>query len=101
MICRLIAKAVNRIMGRLRLRVGFLRPHATGEGSEEQTQEMPEIGRRLQALAHGGGRHFFDPARQDIYPEKDFRMCIDRNRFDYVLKIEKDRDRLVSRMIRP
>ena len=64
-------------------------------------QEMPEIGRRLQALAHGGGRHFFDPARQDIYPEKDFRMCIDRNRFDYVLKIEKDRDRLVSRMIRP
>ena len=64
-------------------------------------QEMPEIGRRLQALAHGGGRHFFDPARQDIYPEKDFRMCIDRNRFDYVLKIEKDRDGLVSRMIRP
>ncbi len=64
-------------------------------------QEMPEIGRRLQALAHGGGRHFFDPARQDIYPEKDFRMCIDRNRFDFVLKIEKDRDGLVSRMIRP
>lgn len=64
-------------------------------------QEMPEIGRSLQALAHGGGRHFFDPARQDIYPEKDFRMCIDRNRFDFVLKIEKDRDGLVSRMIRP
>ena len=64
-------------------------------------QEMPDIDRKLKALAQGGGRHFFDPAQQEVYPEKDFRMCIDRNRFDYVLKIEKDRDRLVSRMIRP
>ena len=64
-------------------------------------REMPDIGSRLQALAHGGGRHFFDPAQQEIYPEKDFRMCIDRNRFDFVLKIEKDRDGLVSRFLSP
>ena len=64
-------------------------------------REMPDIDQKLQALAHGGGRHFFDPARQEVYPEKDFWMCIDRNRFDFVLRIEKDQDGLVSGMIRP
>ena len=63
-------------------------------------QEMPDIDRKLEALAQGGGRHFFDPAQQDVYPEKDFRMCIDRDRFDFVLKVEKDRNGLVSKMIR-
>ena len=64
-------------------------------------QEMPEIGRKLRSLAQGGGRHFFDPAQQEVFPEKDFWMCIDRNRFDFVLKVERDRDGLISKMIRP
>ena len=64
-------------------------------------QEMPEIGRKLKSLAQGGGRHFFDPAQQEVFPEKDFWMCIDRNRFDFVLKVERDRDGLISKMIRP
>lgn len=37
-------------------------------------QEMPEIGRKLKSLAQGGGRHFFDPAQQEVFPEKDFWM---------------------------
>ena len=44
-------------------------------------------------------RHADFPALQDIYPEKDFRMCIDRNRFDFVLRVERDRDGLVSKKI--
>ena len=64
-------------------------------------QEMPDIDQKLQSLSQGGGRHFFDPGQQEIYPEKDFWMCIDRNRFDFVLKIEKDQNGLVTRMIRP
>ena len=63
--------------------------------------EMPDIDRKLQALAQGGGRHFFDPAQQDVFPEQDFGMCIDRDRFDFVLKVGRDRDGLISRMIRP
>ena len=59
---------------------------------------MPDIDGRLKSLMHGGGRHFFDPALQDIFPEKDFWMCIDRDRFDFVLKAERDRDGLVTRM---
>ena len=62
-------------------------------------QEMPDIVGKLNALARGGGRHFFDPAQQDVFPEKDFWMCIDLNRFDFVLKVERDRNGLVSRRI--
>ena len=62
---------------------------------------MPDIDRKLKALAHGGGRHFFDPALQEIYPEKDFWMCIEENRFDFVLRVERDRDGFISKMIRP
>ena len=62
-------------------------------------QELPDIDSRLKSLVRGGGRHFFDPAQQEVYPEKDFWMCIDRNRFDFVLRIEKDQDGLVSRKI--
>jgi 2-phosphosulfolactate phosphatase len=53
---------------------------------------MPDIDERLRALQTGGGRHFFDPDLQDVFPEKDFRMCIDRDRFDFVIRIEKDAD---------
>ena len=71
----------------------YLKSLLTGEG-------MPDIDERLQALRTGGGRRFFDPALREIFPEKDFWMCIDRNRFDFVIRIEKDRDGLVSVMKR-
>ena len=61
-------------------------------------QEIPDICGKLKSLSRGGGRHFFDPAQQEVYPEKDFWMCIDRNRFDFVLKVEKDQDGLVSKI---
>ena len=67
----------------------YLRNLLTGEG-------MPDIGERLQSLRTGGGRHFFDPELQDVFPEKDFWMCIDRNKFNFVIRIEKTDDGLVS-----
>lgn len=63
--------------------------------------EMPDIDQKLEALAQGGGRHFFDPALQDVYPSEDFRMCIDRDRFGFVLRIRRDQDGLISEMIKP
>lgn len=69
----------------------YLRSLLTGEG-------MPDIDDRLKALRTGGGSHFFDPARRDIYPEKDFWMCIDRDRFSFVLRIEKDDNGFISKM---
>ena len=68
----------------------YLKSLLTGDG-------MPDIDERLQALRTGGGRHFFDADNQEVYPEKDFRMCIDRDRFDFVIRIGKDENGLITR----
>lgn len=60
---------------------------------------LPDIDARLRALQTGGGIHFFDPVVQEVYPEKDFWMCIDRDRFDFVIRVERDADGLISRRI--
>ena len=62
-------------------------------------QEMPDVDERLRALRTGGGRHFFNADMQDVFPEKDFWMCIERNRFDFVIRVEADRDGLVSHAV--
>ena len=59
--------------------------------------EMPDIDEKLKALRTGGGRHFFNPDNQEVYPEKDFWMCIDRDRFDFVIRMDRDRNGLISR----
>ena len=61
----------------------YLKSLLTGNG-------MPDIDRRLGDLRFGGGAHFFDPELREIFPEQDFWMCIARDRFDFVLRIEKD-----------
>ncbi len=53
-------------------------------------QPMEDIDLKAAALEHGGGAHFFDPARQHIYPEADFHLCIRRDVFPFVLRVEKD-----------
>ena len=58
---------------------------------------MPEIDRKLADLRFGGGRHFIDPALREIYPEQDFWMCIARDRFGFVLRVEKDQDGFIAR----
>ena len=60
---------------------------------------MPDIDERLQALRTGGGKHFFDPENQEVFPEKDFWMCIDRDRFDFVIRAEKDPAGLTTRRV--
>ena len=61
---------------------------------------MGNIDERLKGLRQGGGRHFFDPENQEVFPEKDFWMCIDRDRFDFVLSVQKDELGLISRKIK-
>ena len=61
--------------------------------------EMPGIDRKLPELRFGAGSHFFNPELRDIFPEQDFWMCIARDRFGFVLRIEKDSMGFVSRKI--
>jgi 2-phosphosulfolactate phosphatase len=41
-------------------------------------------------LKEDGGKHFFNPDNQDVFPEQDFWMCIKVNKFPFVLKVQKD-----------
>ena len=61
---------------------------------------MPDIDEKLRRLREGGGSHFFDPALQEVYPEKDFHLCIDRDRFDFILRVEKDSQGLKTVMVK-
>lgn len=59
--------------------------------------EMPDIKQRITQLAFAGGEHFFDPGRQDIYPEQDFWMSVQYNRFPFVIRIGQDALGFVAR----
>lgn len=55
-----------------------------------EDREFPDMEQRVNALRHHGGEHFFDPERQNVFPEADFYRCIAYNKFPFVLAIEKD-----------
>ena len=60
-------------------------------------EELPDMDRRVKRLQYDGGAHFFDSNNQDVFPEPDFSMCIEYNKFDFILKIEKDEKAFYSR----
>ena len=70
----------------------YLKSLLTGAG-------MPDIDLKLRNLRFGGGAHFFHPELQEIYPEQDFWMCVARDRFEFVLRIEKDSEGFIARKI--
>ena len=46
----------------------------------------------IQKLRHTSGAKFFDPAQSDVFPEDDFHMCTQLNRFDFIVRLEKGED---------
>ena len=44
--------------------------------------------------AHPEGAKFFDPAKQEIFPEADYWQCVDFDRFDFVLRAHKENDQV-------
>ncbi len=62
-------------------------------------QPLADIAQRASDLRKDGGAHFFDPERQHIYPEADFHLCTQVDRFDFVLRVERDELGFFSRMI--
>jgi 2-phosphosulfolactate phosphatase len=41
-------------------------------------------------IKRGSGARFFDPEKQSWSPQADFDLCLDINRFGFILKVEKD-----------
>ena len=64
--------------------------------SDEKTFD---IGERIKDLRLNGGQHFFDPNNQEVFPQKDFYMCIERDIFDFVIRIDKDESGYVANRI--
>lgn len=52
--------------------------------------ELPDFAQRIADLQKHGGEHFFDEERQEIYPKEDFYMCVQYDKFLFVIHVEKD-----------
>lgn len=54
---------------------------------EGTTIDMPS---EIEKLKTTSGAKFFDKTQNDIYPEKDFAVCTELDKFDFIMKLEKD-----------
>ena len=52
--------------------------------------KKPNLDKEIEDLKNIAGKRFFDPKLQDIFPERDFYLSTELNKFNFVLKIEKD-----------
>ena len=62
-----------------------------------EEKEVPEFAKRVENLQFHGGEHFFDENRQEIYPKEDFFMCIQYDKFPFVIHVEKDEVGFITR----
>lgn len=82
-----------------------VRPAAEDELCAEYIQsilegnEWTDIESRAKALQYHGGEHFFDKDRQEIYPEADFWLCIQCNRFPFVIRVKKDESGFITEKV--
>lgn len=50
--------------------------------------QSPDITSQMDDLRNTSGKKFFDPAQQEAFPQPDFDMCIQLNKFDFALSVE-------------
>jgi len=51
--------------------------------------EDPDISAEMADLANTSGKKFFDPANAEIFPQKDFEMSTQLDRFPFALKVNR------------
>lgn len=56
----------------------------------ELTGKPNDFNHFTRVIKNGDGARFFDPGKQSWSPRADFDLCMDLNRFDFVLKVEKE-----------
>jgi 2-phosphosulfolactate phosphatase len=57
-------------------------------------EEDFDIEGRIAHLKDHGASKFFNPDTQDVFPKEDYPLCVDINKFPFVLKVSKENDRL-------
>ena len=55
-----------------------------------ENKSTDEFKARILNLRYTSGAKFFDDELQEIYPKEDFYLCTDIDKYDFVLKAEKD-----------
>lgn len=55
-----------------------------------ENKPLDNLEKEIEKLKTTTGAKFFDKSKQNDFPEKDFYLCTDVNKFDFVLKVEKD-----------
>ncbi len=64
------------------------------EGTEYPVKE------KVSELRYTDGKKFFNPDTQKIFPMEDFPLCIDVDRFDFVIIQDRDKDnRIITRKV--
>lgn len=58
-----------------------------------------DIEGRIAHLKDHGASKFFDPDTQDVFPKEDYPLCVDINKFPFILKVSKINDRLTVNKI--
>ena len=59
-----------------------------------------DIDGRIAHLKDHGASKFFDPETQDIFPKEDYPLCVDYNKFPFILKVGKEAEKLVINKVR-
>ena len=56
-----------------------------------ENKSTDEFNARILNLKYTSGAKFFDDELQEIYPKKDFYLCTDIDKYDFILKAKKDK----------
>lgn len=58
---------------------------------KNELEEVPNnFEKMVETIRKGSGARFFDSEKQDWSPQTDFELCLDLNRFNFVLKVENE-----------
>ncbi len=60
---------------------------------------LADLKERTLALRERGGKHFFDPDNQEVFPEADFWACIQCDQFPFVLRVRQEDGLLRSEVV--
>ncbi len=55
----------------------------------------------VEVIREGSGNRFFDQTKQDWAPQEDFNLCLNLDRFNFVLKVEKNGNGSYLRKVEP
>lgn len=80
--------------------VSMCRPHEFPTDEDElcakylksllEKTELENLEEEIEKLKLTNGKKFFDKDNQEVFPKEDFFLCVELNKFNFVLKVKKD-----------